>query len=246
MKKLQYVFIVFIFSCSNSDHIVIVDEYFSKIHNLEVDNKDYNLEVIDVNKFDINRMSKYRNVYLSPLLYKKDMDQIVNFTGNITVLGDIQELNSKSMDNIYSTLDDYEIAYKDLVAALVEQNNFQNISVLIDFENTENTKNVEILKKLKDVKNIDFLLIKKNTSRSSISKYIQSKSDCDLWIIDSKKYGFYIYDLLKENSLVLVEGLNISDINDNVKYSIDTDMDEEIVKIVRDKTNIIEFKLKKH
>lgn len=242
MKHYTIILILFIlFSCNNYNEIVVLDNYFIDMFSIDINNFDSELVVIEPQDFNFDNISNYERIIITPLLFNYYNEQFVKMQNEIVVLG--ENVDNKNYNVIFAELD-YTKAYLELIEKLDIYNS--NVRILIDYEKENKKKDVEILKNISKNNDIDFMFLNNNISRSDINNYINENSQCDLWIIDSREYGLYIYDLLKDKKIILIESGHLSEINDNIIFSIDYDMEQSIFDIVHEKSKTIELKLKKH
>lgn len=242
MKFFVILFLLLTISCrDNRKELVVFDEYFAVMHGLD-GNSGFNISIYEIDDFKPEVIAGFDKVIISPLLYSNYKDQLSFFSGNLYIMGGY--VNDDNI-NHYVVRDDYSSAYSELVLKLNNNKNFERVAVIIDYDDIKK-RDVESLKKIDGDLNIEFLLITKNIGRSSISKFIKDHSSSDLWIVDSKIHGLYAYELIKEGSIVLVEGDDFSSINSNVLYTINTDFNREIERVFSEDSEIIHYELKKH
>lgn len=243
MKFIVLFTLVLFLSCRDNSRIVILDEYFANIHKVDYKDNEINLVITSINDFNIDNYSYFKTLVISPLIYFSNLEIFSSIENEILVLNDY--ING-GHNNISFIQNNMKIAYNELVQELDKDVNSLNISILIDYENESKKNDVNILRNLEQKHHVDFLFLDDKIGRNTISKFIETNEDNDLWIIDSNLYGLYIYELLDEKRIILVEGDSFSTINDNVIYSINSNMNDSIDDIVHNKTNFIEFKLIKH
>lgn len=243
MNFIIFFTLLLLFSCKDNSTIVILDEYFTNIHNVDLKSNELDVVITSFSDFNISNYSNVETIITTPLLYLSNLKEFNNFENEILVLGDFK---NNEHQNITFIKNNMTIAYNKLVQELNENEHGIDISILIDYENESKKNDVNILHNLEQKHSVDFLFLDDKIGRNSISKFIETNIDNDLWIIDSKFYGLYIYELLDDKKIILVEGDSFSIINDNIIYSINSNMNDSIDDIVHKKNNFIEFKLIKH
>lgn len=230
MKKyLSLLLLIFFLSCRDDSNITILDEYFVSMLNIDIDKIQGEIKVIDFTDFNMESLHKYDKIYLSPLIYEFNRDDIESLNTDVFIL--YRSINSNK-------------AYIQLFENLREMEGIKNISVVIN-EDSYN-KNIKLLEDMKTLFELSILLIVPTTEQNDINSFIVDNSKTDLWVIDSEKFDYFLYDKLSVNKIVLREGLNISDINDNVLYSLYTDVNQNIYGAAKNDSYLIELKLKKN
>ncbi|MBN2617444.1 MAG: hypothetical protein JXR64_03935 [Spirochaetales bacterium] len=230
-KIASIIFILAIISCSkiNYSELIIVDDYFSIIHNIKDESKNSSIYITSINEFDFGYVSQYTKIAISPLLYvyyKTEIDGQFN-QSQVTVF-----------DN---TLDDkVNITYKpaiDLLFSEIQRNSdFKNITVFIEEKNSQIIEEVDILKKIDNNKSVSFYYILNSTNRTALKEFVQDKNDTDLWVIISDSLGSYIYSLIKTGQIVIENGSYYHEINENVRYSIAEDFGEVFEDVFKERT----------
>jgi hypothetical protein len=221
------IFVILMFSCDSKERAVIFDPFFLSIYSVEKSN-DFTIIDYDYNEFNAEETFSYDKIILSPLIYKEKYLDFAAYSGDLFVI------DSKNDEKISNIKFSDKFAYEQLINQFKAtfNNDILKVIVLMDYDDDLKKDDVEILKELTNYgHDLSFFYITSQKSRSSISKYIKQQQNVDLSIIDSKKYGLYIYELVQNEKIILKDGANLQKLNNNIIMSVDYAFDDNLNEI---------------
>lgn len=246
MKVISALVLLLFVSCSNSNKLVLFDEYYSALYPVEaVKSIDY--KIINLNDFSLDIIEGYNHIVLSPMLYKKHSHLLSDYNSLLYVVDWDKPLLNDSHKII--TVDNTS-AYNELIKSLSKNESYNNIKfgIIADSLNIHDEKEFSTLL---DFFRSDYkytsLAVTGITTRSEIKDFINNNEDVGFWIVNSSTFGLYIYELLPaEKEIVINDGSILYRENSNIIYSIEKNFNDNLYEVFEKKSFVISSELKKY
>lgn len=248
MKKILVLLILaLIFSCSNKKNIVIFDEFYSVLNPVS-DSLNYKYEVTTLNDFQIGRLDGFSTAVVSPMIYKKYSDIMNEYNGVVYILEWEDNIKSDRHQSVIIDNSDVYKEIKDLIIAEKIVLSERNLGIIVDSITVQDQKELELISELfKNDFELTIFSITDKTNRSSLKEYIEINDRVELWIVNSSYLGLYTYELLKPDSMVIINnGIHLLDKDRNVIYSIEKNLEIKLDEIFNKKSFVISSELKKY
>lgn len=237
---LFFILILTLFSCSNNDLTILIDQYYASINSLE------SLEsIVVLETFSPESYFDRDSIILSPLLFKYYKDKWSDFPGEIRIL----EGNFIETDRVKNLEVDYRMAVNELVQILKsDSENIENnkISVVSDFLTDIDRESVGILKGLEEFYSIEYMLVTDTVSKGAVKKFISDNEDSQIWLIFSKTMGLYSYQNIKSGEICLYAPDLLYKNNYSIRWGIVPEILNNLDNIVSERIDKIPSVLKKY
>ncbi len=226
--------LLLILSCSSKQNLVLIDEYYNSIYDL-TSTRSYSVEVIDRSFTNFIKISKYKKVVVSPMIYKLFIDELSELNNLVVV---INSINSNIAKNIHQiTLSD-EFSYSKLTSYFneIKKIDYRIIILTNESDKKSMTSFINSASTMGDVTVYD---TKKHSNKDRILRYIDNQKDVDLWIIDMSKFGLDSYNKIDQGDILMKFGKNLKQNDDRIKFSIEVDIKKGLNNFFRKDQRII-------